>query len=105
MRPLSRVTARTLHSDPSGVRIRTAIDMPRNRIIVQLIWGGLLLAAGVGMFFRIPQVMPRVEQIEQFAAIGPFIRFCLYLVGIILIGGGAKKIHANYHRLANSEES
>jgi hypothetical protein len=79
--------------------------MPRNRILAQLIWGGLLTAAGAGMFIRIPQVMPRIEQIEQFASIGPFIRFCLYLMGIILLGGGIRKIHANYHRLANSDES
>lgn len=80
-------------------------DMPKNRLILQMIWGGLLLAAGLGMFIRVPQVMPRIEAMEQFASISPFIRFCLYLIGIILIGGGAKKLHANYHRLADSDES
>lgn len=80
-------------------------DMPKNRSILQMIWGGLLLAAGLGMFIRIPQVMPRIEAMEQFASISPFIRFCLYLIGIILVGGGGKKLYANYHRLADSDES
>ncbi len=79
--------------------------MPQNRVIPQLIWGGLLLAAGLGMFIRIPQVMPRIEAMEQFASIGPFIRFCLYLIGILLVGGGGKKLYNNYHRLAGSDES
>lgn len=79
--------------------------MPRNRIILQLIWGGLLFAAGLGMFIRIPQVMPRIEQMGQFAAISPFIRFCLYLIGVMLIGGGGKKLYTNYHLFTNSDES
>lgn len=79
--------------------------MHQNRAIIQIIWGGLLLAAGLGMFIRIPQVMPRIESMEQFASISPFIRFCLYLMGILLVGGGGKKLYANYHRLTGSDES
>ena len=62
----------------------------------QLIWGIVLLLAGIGVFFRIPQVMPRVQQIETFAAISGFIRFCFYLMGALLVGGGAKKIYHHY---------
>ena len=53
---------------------------------------------GIGVFYRIPQVMPDIEKIEQFASMTVYIRFCFYLIGILLIGGGAKKIHANYKR-------
>lgn len=65
----------------------------------QLIWGWLLVLAGAGVFFRIPQVMPEIEQIRQYTPVLPYIRFCLYLLGIILLGGGAKKIF-NYFKKA-----
>ncbi len=61
----------------------------------QLVWGAALLAAGIGVFFRIPQVMPRILEIESFAAISGFIQFCFYLMGVLLVGGGARKIY--YH--------
>jgi hypothetical protein len=43
---------------------------------LQLIWGILLLMAGVGVFFRIPQVMPEIKKIEHFAPYMVFIYFC-----------------------------
>jgi hypothetical protein len=58
----------------------------------QLIWGIALALAGIGVFFRIPQVMPRIEQIPHFSSVTLFIRFCFYLMGVMLIGGGGKKI-------------
>jgi hypothetical protein len=62
----------------------------------QLLWGAALILAGIGVFVRIPQVMPRIAGIEQFAEILPFVRFCFYFMGIFLIGGGVKKIHGNW---------
>lgn len=59
---------------------------------VQIVWGVLLIAAGIGVFIRIPQVMPQIAQIEHFSSILVFIRFCFYLIGVMLIGGGAKKL-------------
>jgi hypothetical protein len=64
----------------------------------QLTWGILLVAAGVGVFFRIPQVMPRLEQIQHFAAAPTLVRLCFYLMGILLIGGGSKKIIHYFRR-------
>jgi len=61
---------------------------------LQLVWGLLLVLAGVGVFFRTPQVMPDIEKIEQFANVGGFIRFCFYFIGLLLVGGGLKKIVA-----------
>jgi hypothetical protein len=60
----------------------------------QLIWGIMLAAAGLGVFYRIPQVMPKIEQIRPFASGLFFIRLCLYLMGILLLAGGGKKIMA-----------
>jgi hypothetical protein len=59
---------------------------------VQIVWGVLLIAAGIGVFIRIPQVMPQIAQIEHFSSILSYIRFCFYLIGVMLIGGGAKKL-------------
>ncbi|TFG41764.1 MAG: hypothetical protein E4H48_05595 [Syntrophobacterales bacterium] len=66
---------------------------------IQLVWGVLLVLAGVGMFFRIPQVMPQIRQIEYFAAVIPFIYFCMYFVAVFLIAGGARKLYLNYRQL------
>lgn len=69
------------------------------KIRLQLIWGALLVLAGVGLIFRIPQVMPQIEQIEYFAAVIPFIYFCMYFVAVFLIAGGARKLYLNTKRL------
>ena len=66
--------------------------MKGNKRSVQIVWGVLLIAAGIGVFIRIPQVMPQIAQIEYFSPILSFIRFCFYLIGAMLIGGGAKKL-------------
>lgn len=67
--------------------------MPDKRNKLQLIWGIVLLLAGMGVFFRIPQVMPRIKKIEHFAAYIPFIYFSFYLLGILLIIGGGRKVY------------
>ncbi|OQY12888.1 MAG: hypothetical protein B6I31_02370 [Desulfobacteraceae bacterium 4572_19] len=51
---------------------------------------------GFGVFYRIPQVMPKIEEFQNSSFILFFIRLCFYLMGIILIGGGAKKLYNNY---------
>ena len=71
----------------------------RNKTFVQTIWGVALVFAGIAVFFRIPQVMPRIEKIEQFSSAMVYIRFCFYLLGILLVGGGSKKIYDNYRKL------
>jgi len=63
---------------------------------VQLFWGVALVLAGLGVFYRIPQVMPQIEKIEHFSAIMGFIRFSFYLMGVMLIGGGSCKIYRHF---------
>ena len=70
--------------------------MAKNRSSIQLVWGVVLVLAGIGVFIRIPQVMPKIEQIQQFVSVTFYIRFCFYFIGIILIGGGSRKIFLNY---------
>ena len=73
--------------------------MDKSKIHLHLIWGVLLLLAGVGVFFRIPQVMPQIKTIPTFASVIGFIYFCFYLLGFLLVLGGAKKIYANLKKL------
>ena len=70
----------------------------------QFIWGVLLLLAGIGVFFRIPQVMPEIKKIEHFTRYIFFIYFCFYLIGILLIAGGGRKIY-NHLKRSNEENS
>jgi len=72
--------------------------MAKNKTVLHIVWGIVLVLAGIGVFFRIPQVMPKIEQIEQFSSVIFFIRFCFYFLGVLLIGGGAKKIYDNYSK-------
>jgi hypothetical protein len=72
---------------------------PRQRIIFHIVYGVLLVLVGVGLFFRIPQVMPKVATMASYKSSLPLIRIFLYLLGCFLIGGGIKKIHFNYKQL------
>lgn len=67
--------------------------MNGNRQNFQLLWGIALFLMGVGVFFRIPHVMERVVTIDYFAPAAVFIRICFYIMGILLVGGGAKKLY------------
>jgi len=70
----------------------------------QLIWGILLLLVGIGVFFRIPQIIPEIKKIEHFASYIFFIYFCFYLVGILLIVGGGRKVY-NHFKKPNEENA
>jgi len=60
---------------------------------LQLIWGGLLILAGIGVFFRIPEIIRKIQVLDQFSGSGIyFVYFCFYFLGAMLIGGGLKKI-------------
>ncbi len=64
-----------------------------NRQVIQLIWGGALFAMGLAFIIRISEIMQKVSDIEHFASVTLFIRIAFYLMGILLIGGGVKKIY------------
>jgi len=71
----------------------------KSKPTLQIIYGIALTLAGIGVFYRIPQVMPKVEQIKQFSSMVVFIRFSFYLMGVLLVGGGLKKVIVNYKKL------
>ena len=62
---------------------------------IQWVWGVALIMAGLGVFYRIPQVMPKIATIEAFAGGTAIIQFCFYMLGILLIYGGGKKLYDN----------
>ena len=72
--------------------------MIQNKKAFQRVWGLALVLAGVGVFFRIPQVMPKIEKIEYFSSIMLIVRISFYLLGILLISGGSKKVFDNYKK-------
>ncbi len=63
-----------------------------NKSRLQLIWGMALIVMGVGVIFRVPLVIERMSGAVQFNSGLYFFRFCFYLIAVILIGGGIKKI-------------
>lgn len=86
-----------MNSEKMGKNQKDTKD--RSKPVLQVIYGIALTLAGIGVFYRIPQVMPRVEQIQQFSSVIGFIRFSFYLMGVLLVGGGLKKIYVNYKNL------
>jgi hypothetical protein len=62
---------------------------------IQLIWGVALVLMGVGVFFRVPVVIEKLSETLEMNTGFYFFRFSFYLVAVILIGGGVKKIQ-NY---------
>ena len=69
--------------------------MSTKKSTMQTVWGALLILAGLGVFYRIPQVMAKLEGVGRFSSESFFIRFCFYLMGVMLIGGGGRKIYSN----------
>ena len=70
--------------------------MARQPNILQLIWGAALAAAGIGVFFMLPQRMAQIAAARQLPASSLemlFLWFCFGLLGILLVGGGVRKIY------------
>ena len=72
----------------------------------QLIWGAALVLMGLGVFYRIPQVMPNVEKIDFFSSPTSLmlVRISSYLLGFFLLFGGGKKIYENRSRKNSDPE-
>lgn len=58
-------------------------------------YGILLIAVGLGVFYRIPQVMPRVAEIEFFAHKLGLVKFSFYTLGFLLVMAGGIRIFKN----------
>jgi len=59
-------------------------------------YGIILVAVGLGVFYRIPQVMLQVETIEFFRHKLMIVRACFYILGGLLILAGGIRVYKNY---------
>ena len=59
-------------------------------------YGIILVAVGIGVFYRIPQVMPTIETIEFFRQKLTLVKACFYFLGVSLIVAGGIRIYKNY---------
>lgn len=73
--------------------------MSERNSVVQKFWGIILLLTGTGMMFAIPF---RVRQIQAAGNYSDgsmiFLKICLYIIGIVLIIGGGKKLYTHVIR-------
>ena len=70
--------------------------MNANQRYFQLIWGIALTAAGIGVLVILPHRMEQIRQLRQAAPYDMdmlFLWFCFGLLGVLLIGGGLRKIY------------
>lgn len=58
----------------------------------QIAYGIVLIAVGIGVFFKVPYVIPEVTAIDYFANATLVIEFSFYLLGGLVILAGVKKI-------------
>ena len=65
--------------------------MDKNKL--RFIYGIILVAVGLGVFYRVPQVMPQIESIEIFARNSLIVKFVLYILGLFLILAGGIRIN------------
>ncbi|MCK5541567.1 MAG: hypothetical protein KAI40_02660 [Desulfobacterales bacterium] len=63
-----------------------------NKKQFQIVYGIVLIVVGIGVFFKIPYVMPKVVAINYFAHATLVIEFSFYFLGGLIILAGAKKI-------------
>jgi len=80
--------------------------MHKNHDVLQLIWGAALTAAGVGVLVLLPQRMEQIRQLRQaepFSFDMLFLWFCFGLLGVLLIGGGLRKIVGHFKHSSGSQ--
>jgi len=58
---------------------------------IQLIWGAALILVGISVFFKVPLVVPKLKTMGLTQATIGFFSVCLYIIGIVLVGGGVRK--------------
>ncbi len=73
----------------------------QTKTLIQRVWGVALVLAGAGIFFAMPEKVSQLRQMNLSSFSIYFTQFCFYLIGVLLIGGGLKKIYRNYR---NPEE-
>lgn len=73
-----------------------AMRVSRKTSLFQTIWAWLLILAGLGVFIRTFQQGPMLDSVAGNPSTALFIRICFYIMGILLIGGGIKKLYGRF---------
>lgn len=63
---------------------------------INFYYGIVIILVGIAVFFRIPQVMPKIETIEFLARKIVLVKASLYILGSLLILAGSVRIYKNY---------
>ncbi len=63
---------------------------------INFYYGIVITLVGIAVFYRIPQVMPRIETIEFLAQKLVVVKACFYILGSLLIMAGSIRIFKNY---------
>ena len=59
-------------------------------------YGVILIAVGLGVFYRIPEVTKQVADIAFFSSKLFIVRFCFYMLGIFLVIAGSIRVYKNF---------
>jgi hypothetical protein len=76
-----------MHTDGLDMKKK---DQPKNHF--QLVWAGILMSTGIAVLLEIPRKMSQLVQLWQSPSKIWAARICFYLMGILLIGGGIRKL-------------
>ena len=63
---------------------------------IDFYYGIVITVVGLAVFYRIPQVMPRVSTIEFFEQKLFIVKACFYILGGLLVLAGGIRIYKNY---------
>ncbi len=63
---------------------------------INFYYGVVIVVVGLSVFYRIPQVMPRVATIEFLAQKLFIVKACFYILGGLLVLAGSIRIYKNY---------
>lgn len=61
-------------------------------------YGLVLIAVGIGVFLRIPEVVSQVETIDFFKNKIGIVTFCFYFLGFLLVLAGGIRVVKNYKK-------
>jgi len=63
---------------------------------INFYYGIVIVVVGLSVFYRIPQVMPRVATIDFLAQKLFIVKVCFYILGGLLVLAGSIRIFKNY---------
>ena len=63
---------------------------------INFYYGIVIVVVGLSVFYRIPQVMPKIATIEFFTQKLFIVKACFYILGGMLVLAGSIRIYKNY---------